>query len=506
MAPERFFLELEPPAATQTNWPHVVIVGGGFAGLRATHRLIGKAVRVTLIDKRNFNLFQPLLYQVATGLVGQADVASPLRQLVGQASNVQVLLGEVEEIDVKAKELVFNERRYAYDHLILATGSGSSYFGHEEWRATAPPMKILEHANEIRRRVLMALEEAEQTPDPEQRKLLQSVAVIGGGPTGCELAGSLIDLMRHSVQRDFKQLRPSDCKVMLIDPGDRVLRAMHPKLSEAAGAYLQRAGVELVLGGRVQQINEREVVLTNKSTGEEQRLSAGTVCWTAGVRASHLGKVLATSSGCPIDKGGRVIVEPDFSIPGYPEVRVVGDLCAYNHTSNGEPLPGMAGPAVQMGGWVASDILAKIEGQTHTSFRFSDLGSMAVVGPLYAVADLRGIRLSGLLGWLTWGLAHLAFMPEMENRLSLLLKWLWQIGTRERDSLLIIGNRNQHMGVEVGLEERESSGQGGVQTATPTTDAEEVSAAQPQNATQDAQPAAPLDPQPPAPAVSASEP
>jgi NADH dehydrogenase len=326
MAPERFFLELEPPAGTQADWPHVVIVGGGFAGLRATHRLIGKPVRVTLIDKRNFNLFQPLLYQVATGLVGQADVASPLRQMIGKAPNVQILLGEVEEIDVEAREIVFNERRYGYDHLILATGSGSSYFGHEEWRAMAPPMKILEHANEIRRRVLSALEEAEQTPDPQRRRLLQSVAVIGAGPTGCELAGSLIDLMRHAIERDFKQLRAEDCRVLLVDPGDRVLRAMHPQLSAAAGAYLQRSGIELVLGGRVQQISDTEVHLTFKATGEERCLEVATICWTAGVRASHLGKLLAASAGCQTDKGGRVIVEPDFSIPGHPEVRVVGDL------------------------------------------------------------------------------------------------------------------------------------------------------------------------------------
>jgi NADH dehydrogenase len=457
MAADRFFLELEPPQGTPADWPHVVIVGGGFAGLRATHRLIGKPVRVTLIDKRNFNLFQPLLYQVATGLVGQADVASPLRQMVGNAPNVQILLGEVEELDVEAREIVFNERRYGYDHLILATGSGSSYFGHEEWRALAPPMKILEHANEIRRRVLSALEEAEQTPDPQRRHLLQSVAVIGAGPTGCELAGSLIDLMRHAIEQDFKQLRAEDCRVLLVDPGERVLRAMHPQLSAAAGAYLQRSGIELVLGGRVEQISDTEVHLTFKATGEVRCLDVANVCWTAGVRASHLGKVLAASTGCQTDKGGRVIVEPDFSIPGHPEVRVVGDLCSYSHTADGNPLPGMAGPAVQMGGWVAADILARVQGQQHKPFVFTDFGSMAVVGPLYAVADLRGLRLSGLLGWLVWGLAHLAFMPEMENRLSLLLKWMWVIATRERDSMLIIGHRNQHMGVEVGLELRETS-------------------------------------------------
>jgi NADH dehydrogenase len=377
--------------------------------------------------------------------------------MVGNAPNVQILLGEVEELDVEAREIVFNDRRYRYDHLILATGSGSSYFGHEEWRPMAPPMKILEHANEIRRRVLSALEEAEQTPDPQRRRLLQSVAVIGGGPTGCELAGSLIDLMRHAIERDFKQLRVDDCRVLLVDPGDRVLRAMHPQLSAAAGAYLQRAGIELVLGGRVQQISETEVQLSFKTTGEERRLDVGNVCWTAGVRASHLGKLLAASAGCQTDKGGRVIVEPDFSIPGHPEVRVVGDLCSYSHTGDGKPLPGMAGPAVQMGGWVAADILARVQGQPHKPFVFTDFGSMAVVGPLYAVADLRGLRLSGLLGWIVWGLAHLAFMPEMENRLSLLLKWLWVIATRERDSMLIIGNHNQHMGVEVGLESREGS-------------------------------------------------
>lgn len=455
MAAERFFLELEPPEATQASWPHVVIVGGGFAGLRATHRLIGQPVRVTLIDKRNFNLFQPLLYQVATGLVGQADVATPLRQMVGQAPNVQVLLGEVDEIDVKAKEIVFNDVRYAYDHLILAAGSGSSYFGREEWRPLAPPMKIIEHANEIRRRVLMALEEAEQTPDPVRRRQLQQVAVIGAGPSGCELAGSLIDLMRHTISREFKQLRSEDCSVKLIDPGDRVLRAMHPSLSEAATNYLRRNNVDVVLGGRVEQISDSELLISFKASGEQQRIEAGTICWTAGVRASHLGRVLAASSGCSVDRGGRVIVEPDFSIPGYPEIRVIGDLCSYSHTTDGKPLAGMAGPAVQMGAWVASDILSTINSQASKPFRFFDFGSMAVIGPLYAVADLRGIRISGLIGWLLWGVAHLAFMPDMENRLSLLLKWLWQIGTRERDSLLIIGNHNQHMGVEVGLENRE---------------------------------------------------
>ena len=450
MARERFFLELDPPDSSLKSLPHVVVVGGGFAGLKACHALIGKPVRVTLIDKRNFSLFQPLLYQVATGLVAEGDVASPLRQLVGQAPNVQVLLGEVEEIDTQAKQIVFNDRQLAYDHLILAAGSGSSYFGHDEWREAAPPMKILEHADEIRRRVLLALEEAEQTPDPARRAFLQSVVVVGGGPSGCELSGSLMELMTHALGRDFKQLDPKQCKVTLVDPGDRVLRAMDPSLSAAAGSYLQSAGVELLLGGRVQTI-EAEKVVVNTSEGA-RTLEAATICWTAGVKASHLGQVLADASGCTVDRGGRVVVEPDFSIPGHPEIRVIGDLCSYSHTSDGKPLAGMAGPAVQMGGWVAADIVAKIQGRAHKAFQFTDFGTMAVLGPLHAVADLRGLKVSGLPGWILWGLAHLMFMPANENRLTLLTKWLWAIATRQRASMLITGRPNQHLNVEVGLE------------------------------------------------------
>jgi len=450
MARERFFLELDPPDSSLKSLPHVVVVGGGFAGLKACHALIGKPVRVTLIDKRNFSLFQPLLYQVATGLVAEGDVASPLRQLVGQAPNVQVLLGEVEEIDTQAKQIVFNDRQLAYDHLILAAGSGSSYFGHDEWREAAPPMKILEHADEIRRRVLLALEEAEQTPDPARRAFLQSVVVVGGGPSGCELSGSLMELMAHALGRDFKQLDPAQCKVTLVDPGDRVLRAMDPSLSAAAGSYLQSAGVELLLGGRVQTI-EAEKVVVNTSEGA-RTLEAATICWTAGVKASPLGQVLADASGCTVDRGGRVVVGPDFSIPDHPEIRVIGDLCSYSHTADGKPLAGMAGPAVQMGGWVAADIVAKIQGRAHKAFQFTDFGTMAVLGPLHAVADLRGLKVTGLPGWILWGLAHLMFMPANENRLTLLTKWLWAIATRQRASMLITGRPNQHLNVEVGLE------------------------------------------------------
>jgi NADH dehydrogenase len=416
---------------------------------------------VTLIDKRNFNLFQPLLYQVASGLVSEADVASPLRQMVGQAANIQILLGEVVDIDADAREVVLNDHRYGYDHLILASGSGSTYFGHEEWRPLAPPMKILEHADEIRRRLLMALEEAEQTRDPERRRYLQSVVVVGAGPAGCELAGSLIELMHRAVERDFKQLDRAQCRVILLDAVDRVLPAMAADLSADAAAYLQRAGVELRLNTMVEAIEPGRVILRRPSeasgavdAGGEGfgALEAATICWTAGVRASRLGRLLAERTGAPVDRGGRLQVEADFSLPGHPEIRAVGDLCHYAHTGDGRVLPGMAGPAVQMGAWVAGDILAGLDGRRSPAFRWFDLGSMAVIGPWYAVADLRGLHVSGLAGWILWALAHLAFIPDTENRIALFSKWMWQIATRQRTALLITGRPDQHIGVDVGLE------------------------------------------------------
>jgi NADH dehydrogenase len=446
---DHFYLELDPPAEVLASWPHVVIVGGGFAGLKACHALARQPVRVTLIDKRNFNLFQPLLYQVASGLVSEADVASPLRQMVGHAPNIQILLGEVVAIDPDQRQVVFNDRRYGYDQLILATGSGSTYFGREEWRPLAPPMKILEHADEIRRRLLMALEEAEQSIDPQQRAFLQTAVVVGAGPAGCELAGSLIELMHRAVQRDFKQLRQQDCRVVLVDPVDRVLPTMAEPLAAAASRYLAAAGVELRLGQRVEGIGPGLVQLNG--TAGEQRLEAATICWTAGVRASRLGRLLADATGAAVDRGGRLVVEPDFSLPGHPEIRAVGDLCCYTHTPESTPLPGLAGPAVQAGGWVARDILARLRGETSPPFRWLDLGSMAVIGPWYAVADLRGLHLTGLAGWLVWALAHLAFIPDTENRIALFSKWMWQIATRQRTALLITGRPDQHIGVDVGL-------------------------------------------------------
>jgi NADH:ubiquinone reductase (H+-translocating) len=364
MPRERFFLELEPPTEALRGRPHVVIVGGGFAGLAACKALAGADLRVTLIDKRNYNLFQPLLYQVSTGLVAPGDVTVPLR-------------------------------------------------------------------------LLLAMEEAEQTPEAGKRRLLQSVVVVGGGPTGCELAGSVSELLRHALARDFRQLEPGDTRILLVDPGDRLLRGMHPDLGAGARRFLESIGVEVLLGGRVKAIEPGRVTIST-AAGEQVR-EAATVCWTAGVKASPLGARLAEATGVPLDRGGRVPVEADFCVPGHPEIRVVGDLCAYVPSPGASPLPGLASVAVQMGRWVARDLRAGLEGRSQAPFRFVDFGSMAMLGRLHAEADLRGWRVDGPLGWLIWGVAHLGFMPANENRMSLLIKWLWAIAARQRGSLLIMG-------------------------------------------------------------------
>ena len=403
-------------------------------------------VRITLIDKRNFNLFQPLLYQVATGLVSRGDVATPLRQLVGRQRNVQVLLGEVTEIKTDTKQIVFNGKTYGYDHLVMATGSGSTYFGHDDWRTFAPPMKILEHAEEIRRRLLMAMEQAEQTPDPEARRFLQTVVIVGGGPTGCEMAGATSELMRNAMRKEFRQLDPADTRILVVDPGERVLRAMPEDLSKAAQKSLSDLGVEFLFKGRVQTMRPGEV--TVGTPDGDRCLQAATVIWTAGVRPSHLGRKLADSIGCDTDRGGRVVVEPDFSVAGHPEIRVVGDLCCYKHTRDGKPLPGMAGPATQAGGFVGKDIAAIVAGTPRPSFSWFDFGSMAVLDRIDAVADLRGLKFKGGIGWLLWAAAHLAFMPTRENRVTLLVKWMFAVVSQARASMLLTGMPSQHMGLD----------------------------------------------------------
>ena len=377
MAGGHFFLELEPPEERLRDVPHVVIVGGGFAGIHACKALAKANVRITLIDKRNFNLFQPLLYQVSTGLVSRGDIATPLRELVGKQRNVQVLLGEVTNLYPEGKQIVFNGKTYSYDHLVLATGSGSTFFGHDDWRTFAPPMKILEHAEEIRRRLLMAMEQAEQTPDPSARQFLQTVVIVGAGPSGCEMAGAVSELMHWALNNAFKQLDPSKTRIVLVDPGDRVLRAMPAQQSEAALASLERDGIEFIAQSRVQTMRPGEVIIGTPDG--DRRIQAATVIWTAGVRPSHLGSKLSEATGCALDKSGRVVVEHDFSIPEHPEIRVAGDLSNYSHTSNGKPMPGMAAPAKQAGTFIGKDIAAIVANRSRPTFNYFDFGSMAVL-------------------------------------------------------------------------------------------------------------------------------
>ena len=434
MAGDHYFLELEPPEERLRHAPHVVIVGGGFAGIQACRALAQSEVRITLIDKRNFNLFQPLLYQVATGLVASGDIATPLRELVGKQPNVQILLGEVTALIPDEHQIVFNGKTLSYDHLVLATGSGSSFFGKDQWRTFAPPMKILEHAEEIRRRLLMAMEQAEQTPDPEARQFLQTVVVIGSGPSGCEMAGAASRMLRWSLKDAYQQLDPTKTRILLIDPGEKVLRSMPEELSKEALQALQKAGVEFL----------HKVVCKACAHGE-QCIRAATVIWTAGVRVSHLGQALEAATGCSVDRGGRVVVEPDFSIASHPEIRIAGDLCSYSHTQDGHPLPGMAAPAKQAGSFIGKDIAAVVAGRPRPKFRYLDLGSMAIVDGSSAVADLRGLKFSGLIGVLLWAGVHLGLIHDMQQRVSLATKWIFALLTRQRASMLLTGMPSQHM-------------------------------------------------------------
>jgi NADH dehydrogenase len=446
MAGAHFFLELEPPEERLRDAPHVVIVGGGFAGIHACKALAKANVRITLIDKRNFNLFQPLLYQVSTGLVSRGDIATPLRELVGKQRNVQVLLGEVTNLYPEGKQIVFNGKTYSYDHLVLATGSGSTFFGHDDWRTFAPPMKILEHAEEIRRRLLMAMEQAEQTPDPNARQFLQTVVIVGAGPSGCEMAGAVSELMHWALNNAFKQLDPSKTRIVLVDPGDRVLRAMPDQLSAAALASLERDGIEFIARSRVQTMRPGEVIIGTPDG--DRRIQAATVIWTAGVRPSHLGSKLAEATGCALDKSGRVVVEHDFSVPEHPEIRVAGDLSNYSHTSNGKPMPGMAAPAKQAGTFIGKDIAAIVANRSRPTFNYFDFGSMAVLDRATAVADLRGLRFSGGVGWLLWAFVHLVLIPDWENRISLSVKWIFALLTQQRAAILLTGMPSQHMALD----------------------------------------------------------
>src|SRR6266511_4116913 len=376
--------------------PHVVIVGGGFGGLYAALALADKPVRVTLLDRRNHHLFQPLLYQVAAAALNPSDIATPLRSILRKAANITVLLAEVKGVDLANRRLALDRDEIGYDALILAAGASHSYFGHDEWEIFAPGLKTLEDALEIRRRVLLAYEAAEREHDgAEQRALLTSV-VIGGGPTGVELAGALGEISRQSIARDFRLIDPTEARIILLEGGPRILQSFPESLARSAADALRRLGVEVRTGAVVTRVTADAVWL-----GGEQ-IRARTVLWAAGVAAAPLCRTL----GAPLGRAGQVLVEPDLSIPGHPEAFAIGDMCVFRHQT-GAALPGVAPVAIQQGRLVADNVMRRLTGQPTRSFRYRDRGSMATIGRAAAVAVVARFELSGLLAWLAWLLVHI---------------------------------------------------------------------------------------------------
>jgi NADH dehydrogenase len=413
-------------------------VGGGFGGLYAAKALGNANVNVTLIDKRNFHLFQPLLYQVATGTVSPADISSPLRSVLSKSKNTKVILGEVNNIDSQTQQVLMGNEAIPYDTLILATGAKHSYFGKDEWENVAPGLKTVEDAIEMRRKIFSAFEAAEKETSPEKRKAWLTFVIIGGGPTGVELAGAIAEIAYHTMKDDFRNIDTSEAKVLLLEGLDRVLPPFAPELSQEAETSLTKLGVTVQTKTLVTNIEDD--VVTMKQGEEIHQIAAKTVLWAAGVKASPLGKILAESTGAECDRAGRVIVESDLSVKGHPNIFVVGDLANFSH-QNGKPLPGVAPVAIQEGEYVASLIKAKLQGQTLPQFKYIDKGSLAVIGHNSAVVDLGFIKLKGFPAWLAWLFIHIYFLIEFDNKIVVMTQWAWNYFTRNRGARLITGEQ-----------------------------------------------------------------
>ena len=408
--------------------PRVVIVGGGFGGLYAAQALRKAPVQITLLDRRNHHLFQPLLYQVATAALSPAHIAVALRRVLRNQRNVEVVLGEATALDLKARKVVLRDGALDYDYLVVATGATHSYFGHEEWEAFAPGLKTLEDAVEIRRRVLLAYELAERGADPARRAALLTFVVVGAGPTGVELAGALAEIARHVLAQDFRHIDPASARVVLVEAGPRVLPAFAPELSEAARRRLERMGVQVLLGRPVTGIDAGGV-----SLGKE-RIEAGCVLWGAGVQASPL----AATLGAPLDRAGRVLVEPDLSVPGAPNAFVIGDLAAAK-APDGKPVPGVAPAAIQGGRHVARSIERLLRGEKPEPFRYQDKGSLATIGRAAAVAEIGGLKTEGFFAWVVWLLVHVLTLIGFRNRFIVVAEWAAVYLRYERGARLITG-------------------------------------------------------------------
>lgn len=397
-------------------------------------------VDVTLIDRRNFHLFSPLLYQVATGALSPGEIASPLRYVLNRQKNTRVLLGEAVDLAVDRREVLLADGlRVPYDTVIFATGSTHSYFDHPEWEKLAPGLKTVEDATEIRARLLLAFERAEKETDPEARRAQLTFVLVGGGPTGVELAGAIGEISRDTLKKDFRSINPADANIFLIEGENRLLPAYPPKLSRAAQVSLGRLGVHTRTSAKVTQVDGDGVTVKagGTSEGSDIRIAAKTVLWAAGVRASALGKVLAGRTGAVLDRAGRVSVEPDLSIAGHPEILVIGDLAAF--LQEGKQLPGVAPTAIQQGKYAAKLIQDRLQNEKTKPFHYLDKGSLATIGRNSAVAQIGPLQFSGILAWLAWLFIHLLYIVEFENRLLIVVQWAYDYFTYNRGARLITG-------------------------------------------------------------------
>ena len=409
--------------------PHVAVVGAGFGGLTAVRALRRAPVRITLVDRRNHHLFQPLLYQVATAALSPADIAYPVRSILRRQSNAEVLLADAVAVDRPGRRLVLSDGHLDFDYLVLATGARHGYFGHDEWEKSAPGLKTLEDALEIRRRILLAFERAERETDASRRRALLTFVVVGGGPTGAELAGAIGEISREVLVSDFRAIDPREARILVLEAGPQFLPSFPADLARRAQEALSPLGVEVRTGCAVTEVGEGFV----EAGGE--KIDAATILWAAGVRASPLAGTL----GVPLDRAGRVLVEPDLSIPGDPRILAIGDLAAFLHQT-GAPLPGVAPVAIQQGRHVAASIGADLAGRPRTPFHYRDKGSLAVLGRARAVALFGKVEMSGLLAWLAWCFVHILFLIGFRNRLVVLFEWAWAYLTSKRAARLITGS------------------------------------------------------------------
>ena len=427
----------------------VVIVGGGFGGLQAAEKLGRADADVTLVDRRNFHLFQPLLYQVATGALSPGEIASPLRGVLKRQRNTTVMLGDVTGIDLDARRVTLHQEGerpadLEYDTLVVAAGARHSYFGHDEWAAIAPGLKSLEDALELRRRILSAFEAAEIEQDPEVQRALLTFVVVGAGPTGVELAGQIAEIARDTVRRDFRHIDPTTAQILLVEGADRVLTAFSERLSAKAERQLAALGVSVRERRMVVGV-DGDGVTVELADGTREHIGSRTVIWAAGVEASPLAAALAEASGAPLDRAGRITVQPDLTLPGHPEVFALGDMVRVSDGQGGQiPLPGVAPAAMQQGRYAAKVIRRRLAGDAAPSpFRYADKGNLATIGRMKAVGEIKGLPLSGTIAWLGWLFIHLFYLTGLQNRVLVLIRWTVSFLTHGRGARLITGGENE---------------------------------------------------------------